>query len=140
MPEISINYAAVLVSALSAMAVGFVYYAPSVMGTHWMKLAGINKDDKEKGKNSLGKTVVLAFLSALLIAYVMAHVVGFARLAGMPGNGMQTGFWMWLGFVATTSADRFLWEQKRPWGLWVVNNIPSLIIFLIMGVILASWQ
>jgi hypothetical protein len=139
MPEVSINYAAVLVSALAVMAVGFVYYAPNVMGNKWMKLAGIDKNDLEKGKKTMGQTIVLAFASALVLSYVLAHIVDFAGAKNISG-GMQAGFWVWLGFVATSSADRFLWEKKRPWGMWVVNNVSYLITYLVVGSILAVWQ
>jgi len=139
MTEITLNYPAILAAAAASMILGFIYYTPNVLGNTWMKLAGLSKDEMEKGKKSMGQTVVLALVGALVMAYVFAHVIDFSG-ARDASSGAQGGFWMWLGFVATTSAGRFLWEKKRPWSLWVLDNGYHLLNLIIMGMILGTWR
>jgi hypothetical protein len=62
----STNWIAVVIAAVSSMALGFVWYHPKVFGTAWMKGAGLTKED---GKNAnMGVIFGLAFVMALVIS------------------------------------------------------------------------
>ena len=52
--------------------------------------------------------------------------------------GMQAGFWVWLGFIATTMIGIVLWEIK-PVKLYLLIVAYYLISLLVMGSILALW-
>lgn len=71
------------------------------------------------------------------MAYVLAHIVDYANATTIMA-GMQTGFWIWFGFVATTSAGTNLWEGKG-WDLWLINNGNYLLTLMAMGAILAVY-
>ena len=43
------NWLALIVAAVSALAVGFVWYNPKVFGTAWMKEVGMTEEDAQKG-------------------------------------------------------------------------------------------
>ena len=53
--------------------------------------------------------------------------------------GLQTGFWLWLGFIATFSLDKVLFE-RGPVKVWSINNADQLTGMLLLGAILAVWQ
>ena len=58
------NPIAMLVAAISALVVGFIWYNPKVFGNAWMKAAGVT-DEQIKGGN-----MVKIFGLALLFAFI----------------------------------------------------------------------
>ncbi|MBB1489822.1 DUF1761 domain-containing protein, partial [Oceanospirillum sp. D5] len=79
-----INFLAILVAAISALVVGFVWYNPKVFGTVWMKAADMT-EEKMKGAN-MGKIFGMALVFALLLAMSMLtltiHQFGAAGMVG----------------------------------------------------------
>lgn len=137
--QIDVNYTAILIAAIAQMVLGFIWYGP-LFGREWMKLVGMTEKDKEAAKSGMGKTYALSFLGSLVMSYVLAH---FLRLAGAETamTGAQGGFWVWLGFVATTGMNEFLWAVKpKPWKLYWINQSYILVGLLIAGAILATWR
>lgn len=135
MTEVIINYWAVLIAGAAQMVVGFIYYSPGVLGKTWMKLSNISHEEAKSA--NMGKTYVLSFVASLVTAYVLAHFVQYAKTTTW-SQGVQTGFWAWLGFVAPVSAMEMLYGNKS-FKLYALGNGYHLISLLIMGGILASW-
>ena len=135
MPEVAINGWAVIVSALINMAIGAWWYSPAGMGKQWMKLTGHKMD---ANRSNVNMQYLWALLGALVQAYILAH---FVRYAGSTSfwDGVVTGFWIWLGFVAIAMAMNLMFEG-RPWKLWQINAGYYLVVLLITGGILASWH
>lgn len=134
-----VNYWAVLVAGLAVMLVGSVWYTPAVFGKAWMKLSGITMSDLEKmKKQGMATSYLMAFVGTLIMAYVLAHFNDLAS-ANKVSEGLQTAFWVWLGFVATNHIGMVLWE-RRPWKLFFLHTGQSLVSLLVAGAILAVWQ
>jgi hypothetical protein len=135
MPEVSINYLAVLVAGVSAMVIGGIWYAKPVFGRKWQQML---KLDEAKMKQGAPMALGGMFVLALVTAYVLAHIVDYAQSTDWMG-GLQAGAWVWLGFVVSSVAGNNLFE-RRPWGpVWIfLGN--QLVTLLTMGVILAVWQ
>ena len=78
------NPIALLLAAISALVVGFVWYNPKVFGTIWMKETGLTEENM-KGV-SMAKIFVLAFIFAFLLAMTMMqmsiHQTGALSLVG----------------------------------------------------------
>ena len=142
MPQVPINYVAVLVSAIASMALGFVWYGP-LFGKQWMALSGMTQEKIQAVKaKGMGSTYAIAFVGALVMSYVLAHALVFAS-AYMKAEGIQAGlavgFWNWLGFIAPVTLGMVLWDGK-PWKLWALINGYNLVSLLVMGIILAVWR
>lgn len=142
MPEVPINYIAVLGSAVASMILGALWYGP-LFGKLWMQLSGIGQEQINRAKASgMGKLYGMAFIGSLVMSYVLAHALVFAStfldVQGVQA-GITTGFWNWLGFVAPVTMGSVLWEGKS-WKLWALNNSYQLLSLLVMGVILALWR
>jgi hypothetical protein len=133
MLPVDINYIAVVVAAVIAYALGALWYGP-LFGRIWMQLSG--KTEATLDKSNMGVRYVIGFVTSLVMAYVLAHLIEYARAATIV-EGLQTGFWVWLGFVATVSLGMVLWEGK-PFKLWVLNNAYNLFSLLVMGAIIAG--
>lgn len=138
MPDVTINYIAVVVAALlGGMALGFIWYGP-LFGKQWMKVVEIDqkKIDAAK-KKGMGKTYALSTLGALIMAYVLAHFINYAQATTVVA-GLQVGFWAWLGFVATTMLNNVLFGNKS-WKAYQIEAGYQLVALLIMGAVLSVW-
>lgn len=135
MPQVDINIWAVLLSTVLSMVIGSVWYSPKVFYNTWAKLAQI---DLEKAKTTAGKAMGSMFVGAFITSYILAHVISYAG-ANTFSEGLQTGFFMWLGFVGAVSVSEIFFAQ-RPIKLWLISNGYNLLNFLCAGVILALWK
>jgi hypothetical protein len=135
MATADINMAAVLVSALSAMAVGGIWYSPVLFAKPWMQLSG--RRDMNPGEGATAGYVI-AFIGALITAYVLAHFVSYAQ-AETAVEGAITGIWAWLGFTATSFLTTYTFSN-RPKKLWAIDAFQYLAVFLVMGLILGAWR
>ncbi len=136
MPQVSINYVAVVVSALVLMVLGAVWYAPPVFGTVWMRLIGKKPEDIQKG--AMSQAYGTMFVSALVLSFALAHVLRWAGAATAVG-GIKVALALWIGFVLTTSAGSFVFEG-RPAALYWLNAGYHGAGMIIIGVILTLWK
>jgi hypothetical protein len=134
-----INYAAVAVSALAYWLLGGLWYSPLLFARPFVALMRYTPEQvaaiQAAGE---GRQLFVALLISLLLAYVLAHFVRFTG-AETARTGMLAGFWLWLGFVATTNLETVLFEG-RPLGLYLINNGYHLVGLLGMGALLAVWR
>ena len=133
--EVQINIWAVLLATASSMVVGSIWYARSVFGNTWMKLAKLNP--KDMGKASvlpLLLTVVLSFLTA----YILAHVAYLSHQFfhdSFLHDALSTAFWLWVGLTAARIAVHDLFE-RRPGKLTILTIAHELVTIMLMGLII----
>jgi hypothetical protein len=130
-----INYLAVVIAAAAAFVFSGIYYR--VLGDAWMKAIGFNK--KSMAKKSMRTPLLIAAIADLIMAWVLAGLV--AHLG--PGqvtvqNGVVSGAFVWLGFVATTIAVNYAFGMRKPM-LSVIDAAHWLVILLIMGAIIGAF-
>lgn len=135
MPGLDVNYLAVVAAAFINMVIGAVWYSPLLFAKEWMRHIGRRTEDLRAQGN---KGYVIAAAGALLQAYILSHFVQYAGAITWT-EGAVTGFWLWLGFVAVSSAVNTSFSG-RPWGLWKIDSGYFLVVLVITGALLASWQ
>ena len=135
-PAVNVNFIAVFVAAIASMIIGFVWYSPFAFGKMWMGEMGISakKVADKKKKQNMPVTLGISFIAALVMAYVLAHIISYAQ-AKTVLEGAQAGFWLWLGFVATTMLSSVLFGGKSV-KLFIINSAHYLVVLLVMGAIL----
>jgi len=133
-----VNYLSILVAAIIANFLGFLWYSPILFGNPWMKLTGLTKEKMEKNKQNMPKMFAVGFLTSLIMSYVLANFLNLLE-AGMLVDGLKVGLWAWLGFVATTMISGVLYENKS-WTLYAINSGYQLVSLLVMGGLLAVWK
>lgn len=139
MMEGTVNWVAVLVAVAANMALGFSWYSIPMFGKEWIALMGWDvKKVKKPTSDEMTKNMIGGVVSAGLMAFVMSR---FADSVGANTwlFGMQLGFWVWLGFIATVAVGGVLWE-RRPWKLYFINAGYWLASMLMMGAIIGGWQ
>jgi hypothetical protein len=138
-PAVDINYLAVLVAAIAAMAIGFLWYGP-LFGKEWARLMGFGKLSKKELENMKAKgkkAMPFQFAASLIMSYILAHFVDYTQAATFM-DGAVAGTWLWLGFIATVQIGSVLWEGK-PVKLYAINTLHYLVALIVMGGILAVW-
>lgn len=132
-----VNYVAILVAAVASMVFGALWY--SIFTKTWVKLMGLTDAQlKEMKKKGVAKSYFLYFLSLIVMAYVLKHVLIFADAETVIVDGLLASVWMWLGFIATVTLGGVLWEGKS-FKLYLFNNVHNLLSLLVMGAILTVW-
>ena len=136
MPHVAVNYLAVLFCGIAAMITGAFWYGP-LFGKAWMKSEGFKEEDLKKDFNP-AKTYGTAFISHLIIAYVLARVLGYVGAVTIV-EYLRIAFLCWIGFTGATMTINYLFERKTM-KLFFINSFYHLVVFLIFGVILNLWM
>ena len=130
-----VNYLAVVVAAIVALVVGFVWYSPRVFGNRWMAYLGTTQAQLgNPGPTGMAVGVVASLINAWVIAVLGLNLGGKALT-----DGVLLGILVWLGFMATITAAQISFE-KKPWGLWILNNGHNVIVQVIMSAIVTVWR
>jgi|ERR1017187_6714190 hypothetical protein len=133
--EIHINYLSVLVAAIANYILAIIWYAV-IFGKVWQRLTGIT-DMKPAPMN-----IVLVFIGSIVLSFVLFHSIIFGnaylKMSGISG-GLMGGFFGWLGYIVPITLSTKVYE-KKPWGLWLLDNAFWLISLLVMGTILSLWM
>ena len=130
----SVNWLAVLVSALGAFALGGLWYSPVLFANTWMKETGITRESA-KGRNvalAFGGTFVLQFIAATFLALLIGPM-------GTAKDGAVFGLLIGVFFVATAIGTNYLYEGKSL-KLLVINVGYAGGLLTIMGAILGAWH
>lgn len=158
-----LNPIAMLVAAISALVVGFIWYNPKVFGNAWMQAAGMT-DEQVKGGNMVkifGLALIFAFLLATALPGIVIHQMGvFSLIGGDPSvalpsyeafiadysdafrtfkhgalHGVLTGVFIALPIIGTNA----LFERKS--AKYIFINAGYWIVTLgVMGAIICGWK
>ncbi|HEV2883856.1 MAG TPA: DUF1761 domain-containing protein [Pyrinomonadaceae bacterium] len=133
-----INYPAVIVAAVIHFIIGGLWYG-LIFGNKFLEIIGWTPEQQAQiVAQSHWSQYLVAFLTSLTLVYILAHFVQYTGAKGAVG-GMQTAFWLWLGFVATTQLATVIFEQRKL-GLYLLNVGYQLVAGLICGALLAVWK
>ncbi len=135
-----INLLAVIVAAVVAFILGFLFHGP-IGGKLWMKLANIHPTGNEKFKDMIPQ-MIWNLISNLVTAYFLAVIYLLASsspylVAGVWG-GVICGLLVWIGFLVTSTSIEVIW-MGRSAKLWLFECACSLIVMVVMGAIIAAW-
>jgi hypothetical protein len=139
-----VNYLSVLVTGVVIFVLGGVWYSPLLFAKPWTRLMGKSEEEMKaymaspKAKREMPLMYATAFVTALVIAWVMAIVVNHFPPQSLL-RGAEVGTLCWLGFTATTSYATALFSMQ-PKALWAINAGYNLVSFVLAGAILGVWR
>ena len=134
-----IKYPAVIVATLVHYILGGLWYSPLLFGNKFIQLINWTPEQlRQVESQSHAKELALAFVMSLVLVYILAHFVQYTKATNALG-GIQTAFWIWLGFIVTTQVPTVIFE-KRSFGLFAINVAYQLVGCALAGVILAIWR
>ncbi len=131
-----VNLPAILVAAIVAMVIGFLWYSPFLFGPAWMRLRG--KEPTRGDMQFPASKMILEFVCTLVTTFVLAL---FAPLFSPAGIGASIVFALiiWVGFYVTILLGEVLWEDK-PFGLFLINAGLRLVNLIAITLVLTLWQ
>jgi Protein of unknown function (DUF1761) len=156
------NWMALIVAALSTLAVGMIWYNPKVFGTIWMREAGLTEESMKNGNmiKIFGLTILYSLMMTMIINTIVIHqwgaigMVGGDPTKGLPSftafmadygtafrsfkhgalHGLATG----LFFALPMNAINGLFERKS-WKYILVHGGYWIVTLTIMGAIICGW-
>jgi Protein of unknown function (DUF1761) len=130
-----INYLAVVIAAVVSFVFGGIYYR--VLAEHWMKAIGFTKKNMPKKMSST--PLIITFIAELIMAWVLAGLMGHLGAGQVTvQNGIVSGAFVWLGFVATTLVVNNAFGMRKP-ALSVIDAAHWLVVLAIMGAIIGAF-
>ena len=130
----TINWFAVIVAALSAFALGGIWYSSALFGNAWMKDSNLTAE--EIGASSKGRTFGFAALFSLIMAINLAMFLADAK-TNLPWGataGFLAGIWT---FCAIAMHSLF---ELKSWRHILINGFYSVISLTLMGAIIGWWR
>jgi len=135
-PEVVVNYVAVVVAAVASVVLGAIWYGP-LFGKVWMKAAGKTKSDIDKSKGDMPKMYAITIAGSLATAYVLAVFIGWAQVTTI-ALAVILAFLVWLGFVVTSSLGTVVWESRNQQS-FLIDVSYSFVSLIIMAAIIVVW-
>lgn len=140
--EFKINFIAVAVAVVVNFITGFVWYT-ALFAKSWTKEMGYDPEMRPDKKTMLkGMTLMLIgnFLFVWVLAWTMAgwQFIPNAKAMGPLVNGVNSAFFLWLGFFVPGHLSGIVWERKS-WKLFTINAGYHLVSLLVVALILAYW-
>ena len=135
----TVNYLAVLVSAIASMVVGSIWYGP-LFGKKFMREMGMDSWTSEKQaamKKKMIPSYVLQFVASCVMFYILAGLIASFGHTTF-GGGMMTAFIMWIGFVVPIKLGDAIWGGKASLFWLSIGNM--LVTLLVAGAIIGVWR
>ncbi|MDN5204322.1 DUF1761 domain-containing protein [Fulvivirgaceae bacterium BMA10] len=142
MPEIQINYLAVIIAVVANFILGFIWYTP-LFGRIWAKEMGFDPDEKPPG-SVMARGMIFMVIGNFFLAYVFAHNIavwdpetwglGPSEMSNI-ANIASAAFFTWLGFFLPVDLGAVAWEKKS-WKLFGINTSYHFLSLVVVAAIL----
>jgi hypothetical protein len=111
-----LHYQGVFVAAVASFVFGALYYM--ALSKPWMEALGKQAHDARFGVSRTAFSVTA--LCELVMAYVLAGVLGHLGPRQVTvENGVITGLFLWVGFVATTLIVSYRYQGQKSALVWI---------------------
>ena len=126
------NYLAVVIAAAIGFGAGMAWYG--VLGNRWMAALGKSKEQLlPEGKPPVA-AMVTSVVALLIMAWTLAGVMGHLGRYDV-WAGIVSGFFLWLGFIATVLAVNHRY-QRSPWSLTLIDAGHWLLVLVLQGAVI----
>jgi hypothetical protein len=124
------NYLAVIVAAIAGMMAGAAWYG--ALAKPWMKAVGMTEEPQQSPK-----IYIVALISQLLIAYILAGLIGHIGTYTIWG-GVLSALFCWTGFTLAPMMTNHRF-QGNGWDLTAIDAGYWLVVFALHGAII-GWM
>jgi hypothetical protein len=124
------NYLAVIVAAIAGMMAGAAWYG--ALAKPWMKAVGMTEEPQQSPK-----IYIVALISQLLIAYILAGLIGHIGTYTIWG-GVLSALFCWAGFTLAPMMTNHRF-QGNGWDLTAIDAGYWLVVFALHGAII-GWM
>jgi hypothetical protein len=134
----SLNWIAVIVSAVVYFVLGALWYSPMLFANQFMKYRGLTKEQIQSEGSGNPVEYLFVLVINLILALVVAIVVRLAGAATLV-DGAAVGLMLALGIAAVSTLTYTIFSGPHR-ALWVIYTGYQALGLVIMGVILALWR
>ncbi len=137
--NVTVNFWAVLISAVASMVIGSIWYGP-LFGKAFMSAMGMDTwspEQQAKMKKAMAVTYLLQFIASLVMFYVFAWIMGGLNQMSVMG-GLLSALWVWVGFVVPIKLGEALWGGNMTLFRLGIGNM--LVTMLAAGAIIGAWH
>jgi hypothetical protein len=132
-----INFLAVIVAALSAFAIGSVWYSPLMFSKSWQNALGLSEDDIKDAN------MFLIFGTSFVLMFIMAIGLALLFLVLNPNGstwmlGLKQGLFIGVFFISTSYGVNILYQRKS-FKLWAIDSGYQVLLLGLMGTIIGAW-
>lgn len=134
-----VSYLAILLAAVAAWVFGAAWYM--ALSKPWITAQGWrSKDDMPKMAGAASATpFILSFIAELIMAWMLAGLLGHLGADQVTvWNGIVSGAFVWLGFVATTTVTNYAYPGRSV-ALMAIDSGHWLGVLLIMGAVIGAF-
>ena len=129
-----VNWVAVIVATVSAFLLGALWYSKALFGNQWMQEVGLTEENVQNANmaKTFGTTFALQLLAAIALSAFLGEGSNWLE-------GLHTGLWIGLFWVATAYGVTYLFEQ-RSLRLWMINAGYYVVWYAILGTIIGAFE
>ncbi|HEX7724560.1 MAG TPA: DUF1761 domain-containing protein [Candidatus Paceibacterota bacterium] len=134
-----VNIWSIIVAAVVAYVIGALWYSPVLFGKEWMRLKNMSdKDITDESKRGMWKLYLVQFVTTLVLFCVLGFIIT-ATGSRTVEDGLFLAFLAWLGFSLMPAIGDILWN-KTPFKLMLINEVCTLVCWIIGGAIIGAWK
>jgi uncharacterized protein DUF1761 len=137
-PQVHINFLAVLVAAVVAFVLGGLWYSPILFAKAWVNAHGYTEERVREMQANAAKAYAVSFLCQFLIALGLAVLISYLHLERCV-QGLKLAVLVWGGFAFPLGLMATMFSDKKITVLWIDTGY-QLVYLLIMGSILTVWH
>jgi hypothetical protein len=138
MPQVHINFLAVVVAAVVAFLIGGLWYSPLLFAKQWVKAHGYNDEQVAEMQKGAGKAYAVTLVCDFLIALAIAVLIGYIHMERCV-QGLKLGLLIWAGFAFPLGLIASMFSGKRI-AVFVIDTAYQLVYLVLMGAILTVWR
>ena len=138
MPQVHINYLAVVIAAVAAFAIGGLWYSPLLFAKMWVSAHGFTEEQVKEMQKGAGKAYGISIVCQLLIALAMAVIVSYLHMA-LCVQGLKLGLLVWAGFAFPLGLMATMFTDKKI-TVFLIDTGYQLVYLLLMGAIITVWH
>ena len=138
MPQVHINYLAVVVAAVAAFAIGGLWYSPLLFAKQWVKAHGYTEEQVKEMQKGAGKAYGVSILCQVLIALAIAVLVYYIHMERCV-QGLKLALLIWGGFAFPLGLMATMYTEKKI-TVFFIDTGYQLVYLLLMGSIITVWH
>src|SRR5437773_10521881 len=135
---VHVTYLPVLVAAVAAFVLGWLWYSPLLFFKPWMRLRGMDPVAAMAGAKMPAGKLVIELARWLVLAYVIARFVARLGVSSWMG-AVHFGVVLWIGFPVVLLTGSVLWERV-PWTVAAIHAGDWLVKMLVISIIVSVWH
>lgn len=133
-----VNWLAVLVAAVTAFVLGWLWYSPLLFLKPWMRLRGLDPAAAMAGAAMPVGKLVVEFARCFILAYVIAHLTTALGIGTLFG-AVHMGLFFWFGFPLIILTGSVLWENVK-WQVAAIHAGDWLVKMVVISIIVSLWR